>query len=72
MSLNGYINEINIRLRSLHKRVEELERENKELKDFLTHSHHRWWKATGDRRTTDDYVEDLIQMSNQPDYLKYR
>eukprot|EP01043_Picozoa_sp_COSAG02_P088290 COSAG02_NODE_25430_length_649_cov_0.960714_2_plen_73_part_00 len=72
MSLSGYISEITSQLTQLNKRVEDLERENKELKDYLTNSHHRWWKSVNDNKTTVDYVDDLIQMSNQPDYLKYR
>ena len=73
MSLSGYISEITNQLRALQKSVEELQRENKELKDLLTTSHHRWWlSSTKEMPTTDEMVEDLIQMSNQPDYLKYR
>ena len=72
MSLNGLIREVRQNVYALQKRIEDLERENRELKDFLTNSHHRWWKAINERKTTDEYVEDLIQMSNQPDYLKYR
>ena len=72
MSLSGYINEITSQLTQLNKRVDDLERENRELKDLMTHSYHRWWKSTKDKKTTDDYVEDLIKMPNQPDYLKYR
>ena len=69
MSLSGYINDIKINVRALQKRVDDLERENKELKDILTTSNHRWWMNATQKKTTDDYVEDLINMSNQPDYL---
>lgn len=72
MSLSGYISEINSRIHTLQKRIEDLEQENRELKDFLTTSNHRWWMNATQKKTTDDYVEDLIQMSNQPDFLKYR
>eukprot|EP01044_Picomonas_judraskeda_P010789 COSAG03_NODE_1418_length_4106_cov_12.520339_3_plen_73_part_00 len=72
MSLSRYIKEITSQLTQLNKRVDDLERENKELKDILTTSNHRWWMNATQKQTTDDYVEDLIKMSNQPDYLKYR
>ena len=72
MSLSGYINEITSQLTQLNKRVDDLERDNRELKDILTTSHHRWWMSATQKKTTDDYVEDLIKMSNQPDYLRYR
>ena len=68
MSLSGYITEITNQLRALQKSVEELQQENKELTDLLTTSLSR----TKEMPTTEEMVEDLIQMSNQPDYLKYR
>ena len=42
MSLTGYINEINDQLTRLHKDIQDLQQENRELKDMLTHTHHRW------------------------------
>ena len=39
MSLTGYINEINVQLTRLHKDIEDLQQENRELKDMLTHTH---------------------------------
>ena len=46
----------------------ELQRENRELKDMLTHTHHRWWTTEIDKMKEAD---ELIQTSNQPDYLQY-
>ena len=34
MSLTGYINEINDQLTRLHKDIQDLQRENRELKDM--------------------------------------
>ena len=65
MSLSGYINEINVQLTRLHKDIEDLQRENRELKDMLTHTHHRWWTAELQK------ADDLIKQSGQPDYLQY-
>ena len=48
MSLTGYINEINDQLTRLHKDIQDLQRENRELKDMLTHTHHRWWCSKKD------------------------
>ena len=87
MSLTAYINEINLQLTRLHKDIQDLQRENRELKDMLTHTHHR---CTGrgtcskkDRKIdelVEDFLEsnpdkpegeDLIQNSNIQDYLKH-
>ena len=80
MSLTGYINEINVQLTRLHKDIEDLQQENRELKDMLTHTHHRWWCSKKDTKI-DELVEDflktgaeveqLIQSSNAEDYLKH-
>ena len=43
MSLNTYIQEINDQVKLLRQDVLDLQRENRELKDMLTHTHHRWW-----------------------------
>jgi len=80
MSLTGYINEINVQLTRLHKDIEDLQRENRELKDMLTHTHHRWWCSKKDPKMdelvkdflrTGAEVEQLIQSSNAEDYLKH-
>ena len=80
MSLTGYINEINDQLTRLHKDIEDLQRENRELKDMLTHTHHRWWCSKKDPKMdelvkdflrTGAEVEQLIQSSNAEDYLKH-
>ena len=80
MSLTGYINEINVQLTRLHKDIQELQRENRELKDMLTHTHHRWWCSRKDPKLDDlvkDFlktnaeVEELIQNSNIEGYLKH-
>ena len=80
MSLTGYINEINDQLTRLHKDIKDLQRENRELKDMLTHTHHRWWCSKKDPKMdelvkdflkTGAEVEQLIQSSNAEDYLKH-
>ena len=80
MSLTGYINEINDQLTRLHKDIQDLQRENRELKDMLTHTHHRWWCSKKDPKMdelvkdflkTGAEVEQLIQSSNAEDYLKH-
>ena len=81
MSLTGYINEINLQLTRLHKDIQDLQRENRELKDMLTHTHHRWWTCSKKDTKIDELVEDflktnteveqLIQSSNIEDYLKH-
>ena len=73
MSLNGYINEIQAYVNALRREVEELKESNRDLKDILTHSYHHYWKARAKPvKPVDDLVEDLIQSSNQPDYLTTR
>ena len=80
MSLTGYINEINVQLTRLHKDIQDLQQENRELKDMLTHTHHRWWCSKKDPKMdelvkdflrTGAEVEQLIQSSNAEDYLKH-
>ena len=68
MSLSAYVTEITKELTQLRRDVSDLQRENKELKDILTHTHHQWWKCS--RPTTE--VDDLIHTSNQADHLKWR
>ena len=66
MSLSAYVAEITKELSELRRDVSDLQRENKELKDILTHTHHQWWKCS---RPEED---DLIHTSNQADHLKWR
>ena len=68
MSLNTYIQEINDQVKLLRQDVLDLQRENRELKDMLTHTHRRWWTTEIDKMKEAD---ELIQTSNQPDYLQY-
>ena len=68
MSLNTYIQEINDQVKLLRQDVLDLQRENRELKDMLTHTHHMWWTTEIDKMKEAD---ELIQTSNQPDYLQY-
>ena len=70
MSLSACVAEITKELTQLRRDVSDLQRENKELKDILTHSHHQWWKCS--RTASEDLVDDLIHSSNQPEYLKWR
>ena len=69
MSLNTYIREINDQVKLLRQDVLDLQRENRELKDMLTHTH----VAVDDTTEIDKMKEadELIQTSNQPDYLQY-
>ena len=71
MSLNNYIDEINQKVELLRADVKELQRENRELKDMLTHTHHRWWTAELQKADELKAVDELIKTSNQPDYLQY-
>ena len=71
MSLNKYINEILQTVELLRADVKELQRENRELKDMLTHTHHRWWTAELQKADELKAVDELIKSSNQPDYLQY-
>jgi hypothetical protein len=66
MSLNTYIQEINDQVKLLRQDVLDLQRENRELK---THTH----VAVDDTTEIDKMKEadELIQTSNQPDYLQY-
>jgi len=72
MSLSAYVTEITTELSKLSRDVAELKRENRELKDLLTHTHHSWWQSRAPPKTTEELVDDLIHESNQPDYLKWR
>ena len=66
MSLNTYIREINDQVKLLRQDVLDLQRENREL---MTHTH----VAVDDTTEIDKMKEadELIQTSNQPDYLQY-
>ena len=70
MSLLG--DEVNQQLTRLHRDIQDLRQENRELKDLLllrAPTHHRRSKKT--ERELTQGVEDLIQNSNIQDYLKH-
>ena len=70
MSLLG--DEINQQLTRLHRDIQDLRQDNRELKDTLLlrcPTHHRCSKKA-ERELAQD-VEDLIQNSNIQDYLKH-
>ena len=70
MSLLG--DEVNQQLTRLHRDIQDLRQENRELKDLLllrAPTHHRRSKKTV--RELTQGVEDLIQNSNIQDYLKH-
>ena len=70
MSLLG--DEVNQQLTRLHRDIQDLRQENRELKDLLllrAPPHHRRSKKT--ERELTQGVEDLIQNSNIQDYLKH-
>ena len=77
MSLSGYINDVHAQLASLRRDVEELQRENKEMK--LNLDRRGWWGSANSTRRTrtvaeakmDALVEELIQSSTLDDYLKH-
>ena len=75
MSLSGYINDVHAQLASLRRDIDELQRENKELK--LNLDRRGWWQCAKDRTRTvaevkmDALVEELIQSSSVDDYLKH-
>ena len=77
MSLSGYINDVHAQLASLRRDIDELQRENKELK--LNLDRRGWWGCANSARRTrtvaeakmDAMVEELIQSSTLDDYLKH-
>ena len=72
MSLSSYVSEISTELNKLRRDVRELQRENRELKEILTRSHHHWWRCNQPTKTAEELVDDLIHETNQPDYLRWR
>ena len=52
----------------LQTEARELRLEVRELKDMLTHTHHRWW--TQNEKALKE-ADELITKSNQPYELKY-
>ena len=78
MSLSGYINDVHQQLGTLRRDIEELQRENKELKLNLDRRQSwQWWQCSKARTRTaaevkmDALVEELIQSSTLDDYLKH-
>ena len=70
MSLSAYVTEITSEIAKLRRDVSDLQRENRELKDLMTHTHHKWWQNRS--FTPEELVEHLIHDSNQPEHLKWR
>ena len=71
MSLNGYIGDILKQVTALRTEVAEVKRENRELRDILTHARFHWWKTRHEIKSLDEQIDDLIHDSNQPYDLKY-
>ena len=71
MSLNGYIDDILLHLAALRREVADVSRENRELRQILTHSHHRWWQRRHEVPSVEDQIDELIHKSKQPEWLKY-
>ena len=66
-SLNGYIDKLLKEMTELQKSVSELRRDNRELRDMITNSHHQWWKTARDKDDV-DMVEDMAYIN--PEYIK--
>ena len=71
MSLNGYIGDILKQVTALRTEVAEVKRENRELRDILTHARFHWWKTRHEIKSLDEQIDELIHDSNQPYDLKY-
>ena len=71
MSLNGYIGDILKQVMALRTEVADVKRENRELRDILTHARFHWWKTRHEIKSLDEQIDDLIHDSNQPYDLKY-
>ena len=71
MSLNEYIGDILKQVTALRTEVAEVKRENRELRDILTHARFHWWKTRHEIKSLDEQIDDLIHDSNQPYDLKY-
>ena len=72
MSLTG--DEINQQLTRLHRDIQDLQQENREIKDLLLlrgPTHHRCTCSKKTERELTQDVEELIQNSNIQDYLKH-
>ena len=66
-SLRGYIDKALEEMTALQQAVSELRRENRELRDMITNSHHQWWKTARDKDDV-DMVEDMAYIN--PEYIK--
>ena len=71
MSLNEYIGDILKQVTALRTEVADVKRENRELRDILTHARFHWWKTRHEIKSLDEQIDDLIHDSNQPYDLKY-
>ena len=71
MSLNEYIGDILKQVTALRTEVADVKRENRELRDILTHARLHWWKTRHEIKSLDEQIDDLIHDSNQPYDLKY-
>ena len=68
-TLRGYIDNMLKEVTALQQAVSELRRENRELRDMITNSHHQWWKWL--KRMMDDVDETLAASAAyvNPEYL---
>ena len=71
LTLGKYIDDILKQVSALRSEVAEVQRENRELKDILTHARFHWWKTRHEIKSLDEQIDDLIHDSNQPYDLKY-
>ena len=69
MSLTG--DEINQQLTRLHRDIQDLQRDLKDLLLLRGHTHHRCTCSKKTERELTQDVEELIQNSNIQDYLKH-
>ena len=71
-SLRGYIYKALEEMTALQKAVSELRRENRELRDMITNSHHQWWRTYSMQKQMMDDVDETLAASAayvNPEYL---
>ena len=71
-SLRGYIDKLLKEMTELQKSVSELRRDNRELRDMITNSHHQWWKSYSIQKQMMDDVDKTQTASAayvNPEYL---